>query len=99
MTADLNRIHGTVLDCRGNPVSDAILSMVASSAVLPELAIVADASGVFRMALPSGRYAIEAQSTELRSTARVTFDVSGPMDLQVRFATEKGEVRADDESA
>ena len=52
--------HGRVIDASGAPVADAIVSVVSGTAATPEIAVLTDTDGAFRLGLPDGRFQIRA---------------------------------------
>ncbi len=54
--------HGRVLRAEGSPVANALVAVARGTGPTPEIAIRTGADGGFRIALPAGRYRIEAHS-------------------------------------
>jgi hypothetical protein len=55
--------HGRVTDRRGAGLGHALVYVARGTAGTPEIAIKCDLAGRFRLALPPGRFQIEARST------------------------------------
>lgn len=58
---------GRVVDAAGQPVPEAFVSVVWSTAPFPEIALVTDADGTFRMGLPAGRFRLRANTADGRT--------------------------------
>ena len=70
------RHRGQVVREDGTPVPGALVAVVRGTAPTPEIGIRADAAGRFAIALPPGRFVVQAHSTEHgRGTAAL--DVEG----------------------
>lgn len=55
-----DRLAGQVVDARGAPVPDALITIVAGTVPMPEMALMADAEGRFTLRLPDGRFTLRA---------------------------------------
>jgi hypothetical protein len=51
---------GRVVDARGAPVPDALVTIVESTVPMPEIALLCDAEGRFWLRLPAGRFRLRA---------------------------------------
>jgi hypothetical protein len=49
-----------VVDARGAPVPNALVTIVESTVPMPEIALMADAGGRFSLRLPAGRFTLRA---------------------------------------
>ncbi|NCA71358.1 MAG: hypothetical protein EOM91_14915 [Sphingobacteriia bacterium] len=49
-----------IVDVSGLPIPEASVTIVASTVTVPEIALLADASGVVRLTLPKGRFTFQA---------------------------------------
>ena len=56
--------HGRVVGANGAGAASALVFVARGTAPTPEIAIRCDKEGRFRLALPPGRFVIEAQSAE-----------------------------------
>jgi hypothetical protein len=54
-------VTGVVVDAAGRPAAGAHVEFVASSVALPEIALVADGEGRFRVNLPTGWFRLRAE--------------------------------------
>lgn len=52
--------HGRVVDGRGEPVADALVTIESGTAPTPEITLITDEAGNFRLGLPDGRFRIRA---------------------------------------
>lgn len=55
-----DELAGQVVDARGAPVPDALVTIVAGTVPMPEIALMADADGRFALRLPDGRFTLRA---------------------------------------
>jgi hypothetical protein len=53
-------LAGRVVDARGAPAADALVTVVAGSVPVPEIALLVDADGRFALRLPDGRFTLRA---------------------------------------
>ena len=53
-------VAGRVVDVRGDPVPDALVTIPEGTAPLPEIALLVDPDGRFRLRLPHGRFTLRA---------------------------------------
>jgi hypothetical protein len=67
-----------VVTADGRPAAGAIVSVVWGTAATPEIGIVADAAGRFRVALPPGRFRLQADASGARGTAEIEVADSTP---------------------
>lgn len=65
--------HGRVVTADGRGVARALVAVARGTAATPEIGIVADVEGAFGIALPPGRYEIEARAPDGRC-GRVTIE-------------------------
>jgi hypothetical protein len=56
--------HGRVTDRRGTGLRHALVYVARGTAGTPEIAVKCDEAGRFRLALPPGRFQIEARSVQ-----------------------------------
>ena len=63
---------------------DAVVAIVQSTIVLPEIARLTDDSGQCRMSLPQGIYTIEAHDAELSAREQVSMPGTTSLVLQLR---------------
>lgn len=75
--SNAGEVRGVVIDGEGRPVALATIVVVNGTVPVPEIALVADGAGRFRLRLPQGRYTLEAMG-ESGATGRGTIEVSGP---------------------
>lgn len=57
-----DELVGRVVDQRGDPVPDALVSIVEGTVPMPEIALLVDAGGRFRLRLPDGRFTLRAHA-------------------------------------
>ena len=55
-----DELAGQVVDARGEPVPDALVTIPAGTVPMPEIALQADAAGRFALRLPPGRFTLRA---------------------------------------
>jgi hypothetical protein len=55
-----DEVAGRVVDAAGAPVPEALVSIVAGTVPMPEIALMADAEGRFALRLPAGRFTLRA---------------------------------------
>jgi hypothetical protein len=55
-----DEVSGRVVDAAGAPVPEALVSIVAGTVPMPEIALMADAEGRFGLRLPAGRFTLRA---------------------------------------
>lgn len=77
MSQTLHAIEGRVIGPEGSAVAGAVLSIVESTVVLPELSQLSDNSGTFRMSLPTGTFTVEARSGGGDLRGQATFQLPG----------------------
>jgi hypothetical protein len=65
---------GRVVDASGQPVPDALVTIVESTVPMPEIALMCDAGGRFSLRLPPGRFRFRAHGGGGSGDA----DVEGP---------------------
>jgi hypothetical protein len=53
-------LAGQVVDARGAPVPDALVTIPAGTVPMPEIALLVDAEGRFTLRLPDGRFTLRA---------------------------------------
>ena len=75
-------LTGQVVDGRGAPVADALVTIVAGTVPMPEIALMADAQGRFALGLPDGRFTLRAHGSAGSGEA----DVERPRDREVVIA-------------
>jgi hypothetical protein len=73
-----------VVDADGRPAAGAIVSVVWGTAATPEIGIVADQDGRFRVALPPGRFRLQANAGGEGGTTEVEIAGSAP-DIAIRL--------------
>ena len=56
--------HGRVVGRGGAPISGALVAVASGTAPTPEIAIRTNSEGRFRIALPKGRFAIDARAPD-----------------------------------
>ncbi len=56
--------HGRVFDADGEPVPDALISIVASTVPMPEIALISDDQGRFALRLPAGHFTLRAHGSD-----------------------------------
>ena len=66
-----DELAGQVVDARGAPVPDALITIVAGTVPLPEIALMADAEGRFALRLPDGRFTLRAHAAAGTGEAQV----------------------------
>jgi hypothetical protein len=74
-----DELAGQVVDARGAPVPDALVTIVAGTVPMPEMALMADADGRFTLRLPDGRFTLRAHGAAGTGEA----EVERPRDRQV----------------
>jgi hypothetical protein len=85
---------GRVVDDAGQAVAGAMVTIESGTALTPEITLITDSEGRFRLGLPPGRFRLRAQSTDGRSGTRDV--VGGPSDEEIVIqvgGTEEGSVR------
>ncbi len=75
-------LAGRVVDARGAPVPDALVTVVAGTVPFPEIALLVDAEGRFTLRLPDGRFTLRAHSGAGSGDA----EVERPGDAEVVIA-------------
>jgi Carboxypeptidase regulatory-like domain len=75
-------LAGQVVDARGAPVPDALVSIVAGTVPMPEIALLVDAEGRFALRLPDGRFTLRAHAAAGTGDA----EVERPRDRDVVIA-------------
>jgi hypothetical protein len=60
LTSD--ELLGRVINGRGDPVPDALVTIVDATVPMPEMSLLVDADGRFRLRLPAGRFTLRAHS-------------------------------------
>jgi hypothetical protein len=55
-------LAGRVVDARGAPAPDALVTVVAGTVPVPEIALLVDAEGRFALRLPDGRFTLRAHA-------------------------------------
>jgi len=81
-----HEVRGHVVDSSGAPVPGALVVIVESSVVMPELAVQCDDSGRFDLRLPDGRFKFRAHAPD-GTFAEATLDLPGPGELRIEIAT------------
>lgn len=77
--------QGRVVDPKGQPVSEVMVSVEWGTAPTPEIAIQTNDQGEFRLALPKGRFRLAAHAPDGRSaTLEVAIEDAGS-DLVIRL--------------
>lgn len=76
-------LTGVVVDVAGQPVAGAHVEFVASSVTLPEIALVADDDGRFRVNLPAGSFRLRAEHGSRTGEADVRVPESNGVRLTV----------------
>lgn len=75
--------HGRVVRVDGSGVPDAVVYVTRGTAPTPEIAIRCDTQGRFRIALPPGKFDIEAQSPD-GASGRTTVEIeAGLVDIVI----------------
>jgi hypothetical protein len=64
-------LAGQVVDARGAPLPDALVTIVAGTVPMPEIALLVDAEGRFRLRLPDGRFTLRAHAAAGTGEAEV----------------------------
>jgi hypothetical protein len=77
-----DELAGQVVDAHGAPVPDALITIVAGTVSLPEIALMADAEGRFTLRLPDGRFTLRAHGSAGTGDA----EVERPRDATVVIA-------------
>jgi hypothetical protein len=77
-----DELAGQVVDARGAPVPDALVTIVAGTVPLPEIALMADAEGRFTLRLPDGRFTLRGHGPAGTGDA----EVERPRDAEVVIA-------------
>jgi hypothetical protein len=76
--------QGRVVDVEGRPVAGATVSVVWGTVPVPEMALLTDANGGFRLALPPGRFRLRAHAPDSASgEAEVDGGEEGEMVVEV----------------
>lgn len=76
--SDAGTVQGVVVDGEGRPVAQATIVVAGGTVPVPEIALVADDAGRFRLRLPRGRFTLEAQGEGV-ATGRTAIEVSEPL--------------------
>ena len=77
--------QGIVRDADGRPVAEALVVVESGSAPTPEIGIVADAEGRFRLALPDGSFRVGARGPDgAYGWCEVEGGDEGPVTIEVR---------------
>ena len=66
-----DELAGQVVDARGAQVPDALVSIVAGTVPMPEIALLVDAEGRFALRLPDGRFTLRAHAAAGTGDAEV----------------------------
>jgi hypothetical protein len=66
-----DEVAGQVVDARGAPVPDALVTIVAGTVPMPEMALMVDAKGRFVLRLPDGRFTLRAHGAAGTGEAEV----------------------------
>jgi hypothetical protein len=77
-----DELLGRVVDGRGEPVPDALVTIVDGTVPMPEMSLLVDEHGRFRLRLPVGRFTLRAHSGSGVGEARLEW----PADSQVVIA-------------
>jgi len=77
-------VHGYVVESSGAPVPGALVVIVESSVVMPELALQCDDSGRFPLRLPDGRFTFRAHAPDGRA-GEATIEVPGDRELRIEI--------------
>ena len=75
---------GRVLRADGSPASGALVAVASGDAPTPEIGIRADAEGWFHLALPEGRFVVEAHAGGAKGRAEV--DGAADEEIVLRLA-------------
>lgn len=78
-------VGGHVVESSGEPVPGALVVIVESSVVMPELAVQCDESGRFGLRLPDGRFTFRAHAPDGRP-GEATIEVPGDRELRIEIA-------------
>lgn len=78
-------VRGYVVESSGEPVPGALVVIVESSVVMPELAVQCDDSGRFALRLPDGRFTFRAHAPDGRP-GQATIEVPGDRELRIEIA-------------
>lgn len=84
--AEQRVLHGgQVVRKDGLPAAGALVWVVSGSAPTPEIAVVCDAEGYFRLALPPGRFAIHARAKDgIEGRVALTAGME-PVDIRIEL--------------
>ena len=74
-----DELAGQVVDARGAPAPDALVTIVAGTVPMPEIALLVDAEGRFALRLPDGRFTLRAHAAAGAGEA----EVERPRDAEV----------------
>jgi hypothetical protein len=66
-----DELAGQVVDARGAPAPDALVTIVAGTVPMPEIALLVDAEGRFALRLPDGRFTLRAHAAAGTGDAEV----------------------------
>ena len=66
-----DELAGQVVDARGAPAPDALVTIVAGTVPMPEIALLVDAEGRFALRLPDGRFTLRAHAAAGTGEAEV----------------------------
>ena len=77
-------LAGRVVDAAGAPAPDALVTIVAGTVPLPEIALTVDADGRFALALPDGRFTLRAHSAAGAGEAEVVRPRDATVEIAVR---------------
>ncbi|QAY79350.1 carboxypeptidase-like regulatory domain-containing protein [Sphingosinicella sp. BN140058] len=71
-------IRGRVLRAGGDPAAGAFVMVAWGTAPTPEIGIVADEAGCFHVALPEGRFRLQANAEEAQGTIELEITPQAP---------------------
>jgi hypothetical protein len=77
------RRSGRVVRADGSPVAGALVAVTAGTAPTPEIAIRTDAEGCFSVALPDGRFTLEAHHPEMGRASTTVETTAAPEEIRL----------------
>ena len=76
---------GRVVDAAGHAVAEAFVSVVSGTAAFPEIALVTELDGSFRVRLPAGRFRLRADTADGR-TGEADFSSESGGEILIRVS-------------